>query len=131
MVLLRYSYFSNRMPHLFHCCLKIFYKNSISGLSGFLFCPRFNLDFLKHFCNKKNMRLLTRHGSLEAVLGSTKMTWKTKAGDGCGVMSGVQNNGFWNVARSSHTQLISKTKFCKQILQKSQYGPGKWIWKNL
>jgi hypothetical protein len=34
------------------------------------------------------------HGSLEAVLGSTKMTWKTKTGDGCGVMSGVQNNGF-------------------------------------
>ncbi len=35
-----------------------------------------------------------RHGSLEDDLGSTKMTRKTKAGDGCGVMSGVQNNGF-------------------------------------
>jgi hypothetical protein len=35
-----------------------------------------------------------KHGSLEDVLGSTKMTWKTKAGDGCGVMLGVQNNGF-------------------------------------
>jgi hypothetical protein len=34
------------------------------------------------------------HGSLEAVLVSTKMTWKTKIGDGCGVMSGVQNSGF-------------------------------------
>ncbi len=40
-------------------------------------------------------------------------------------MSGVQNNGFWNLARSSPTQLISKTKFCRQILQKSRFGPGK------
>jgi hypothetical protein len=29
-----------------------------------------------------------------ASIGSTKMTWKTKTGVGCGVMSGVQNNSF-------------------------------------
>jgi hypothetical protein len=34
------------------------------------------------------------HGSLEAILGLTKMTQKTVTRDGCGMMSGVQNNGF-------------------------------------
>jgi hypothetical protein len=47
--------------------------------------------------NKKMnfLEILSRpHGSLEDVLGSTKMTWKTKTGDQCGVMSEAQNNGF-------------------------------------
>ncbi len=92
---------------------------------------------MKHyilFCNKNELKSpwdAYRHGSLEAILGSTKMTWKTKTGDGCGVMSGVQNNGFWNPARYYSTQHISKTKFCKQILQKSRFGPGKRLCKNL
>jgi hypothetical protein len=34
------------------------------------------------------------HGSLEAILSLTKMTQKTETGNGCGVMSGVLNNGF-------------------------------------
>jgi hypothetical protein len=34
------------------------------------------------------------HGSLEAILSLMKMTTKSEAGDGCGVMSGVPNNGF-------------------------------------
>jgi hypothetical protein len=46
------------------------------------------------FSNTFPSLLYFLHGSLEDVLGSTKMTWKTKAGDGFGVMSGVQNNGF-------------------------------------
>jgi hypothetical protein len=45
--------------------------------------------------NEKHYFITVRiHGSLEAILSLTKMTQKTETGDGCGVMSGVLNNGF-------------------------------------
>ncbi len=53
----------------------------------------------KKFKFTKKIELNT-HGSLEAILTLTKMTTKSEAGDGWGVMSGVPNNGFWNPARS-------------------------------
>jgi hypothetical protein len=55
----------------------------------------------------------------------TKMSTKTKTGDGWGMMSGVLNNGFWNPASFFPPQLISKTKFSNDFLRNCQFGPKK------
>jgi hypothetical protein len=50
----------------------------------------------KYALQSANLRL----DSVEAILGLTKLSNKTKSGDGWGMMLRVPNNGFWDPARS-------------------------------
>jgi hypothetical protein len=43
-----------------------------------------------------NVMSWTLHSSLEAILGRTKLSTKTKTGDGWGMVLGVPNNFLWN-----------------------------------
>jgi hypothetical protein len=89
---------SFKFAHFFVISTTFFYIQSLLRREQFCEIPTlwaYNFGTVRRKKSKislKNPKFI--HGSLEAIFGLTKMTQKTVTGDGCGVMSGVQNNGF-------------------------------------